>query len=441
MLQSELKKTKITYVIIKVILKIVRFSIVLNLCLDETLIYRFKNQISSLVIDIDESDEANSLEIIRLIFTYMCVTFTNLRYLNFGPSLSDCQQLSFDTSPLAVFSSTLSELHIRVSRFIDCLYLLDGRFNQLHTLYVYINFIYVPYETINNKEKLSNLRSFSLYCETDTESYDDLVVPLVHRMSNLEKLHLYLNVIDRQTFIDGDDLKTNIINNLLRLNSFTFNIRSFNSRYNQTDLPSNEDIQKTFKDFKYNKIISCVDDFQKSRYNQCHIYSYPYEWKCYNKITNNFPGGLFKCVNEVSLFDERPFEHEFFLQIQKSFPFMKKLTITNRKAQMNKRRRKSKNDDENLSIINYYHLTELRFFRAHEDYLEEFLLATKTSLLNNVYLFVGRDLLEKVTDNCTRDATRLNCSKIIYCYSKYDTQLEEHIKDYFFHTDIRSWFT
>ncbi|CAF2819832.1 unnamed protein product [Rotaria sp. Silwood2] len=118
---------------------------------DETLIYRFKNQISSLVIDIDESDEANSLEIIRLIFTYMCVTFTNLRYLNFGPSLSECQQLSFSTSPLAVFSSTLSELNIRVSRFIDCLYLLDGRFYQLHTLYVYITFIYVPYETINNK--------------------------------------------------------------------------------------------------------------------------------------------------------------------------------------------------------------------------------------------------------------------------------------------------
>jgi len=108
---------------------------------------------------------------------------------------------------------------------------------------------------------------------------------------------------------------------------------------------------------------------------------------------------------------------------------------------MNKRRRKSKNDDENLSIINYYHLAELRYCQAHEDYLEEFLLDTKTCLLNNVYLYVGRELLEKVTDNFTRDATRLNCSKIIYCYSDYVTQLEKHVKDYFFHTDIRSWFT
>jgi hypothetical protein len=138
---------------IEAILKIVRFSIVFNLCLDETSIYRFKNQISSLVIDITESNDADSIEIIRFIFTHICVMFTNLQYLNFGLSSSNkCQQLSFGSygsSPLAVSSSTLSELHIRLPRFIDCLYLLDGRFNQLHTLYVYITFIYVPYETIN----------------------------------------------------------------------------------------------------------------------------------------------------------------------------------------------------------------------------------------------------------------------------------------------------
>ncbi|CAF4156881.1 unnamed protein product [Rotaria magnacalcarata] len=118
---------------------------------DETLLYRFKNQISSLVIDIVDSDGANSLEIIRFIFTHLCAMFTNLRYLNFGPSLSKCQQLSFGTSSLEVVSSTISELHICVPCFLDCLYLLDGRFNQLHTLYVYITFIYVPQETINHK--------------------------------------------------------------------------------------------------------------------------------------------------------------------------------------------------------------------------------------------------------------------------------------------------
>jgi hypothetical protein len=64
---------------------------------------------------------------------------------------------------------------------------------------------------------------------------------------------------------------------------------------------------------------------------QFHIYSYPYEWKEYHKITNNFPGGISKYVREISLFDEQPFEHYFFLQISKSFPFMKKLTLINGK--------------------------------------------------------------------------------------------------------------
>ncbi|CAF2043993.1 unnamed protein product [Rotaria magnacalcarata] len=123
--------------------------------------------------------------------------------------------------------------------------------------------------------------------------------------------------------------------------------------------------------FKILNIIELfrVDHFQGSRYNQCHIYSYPYEWKCYNKIRNNFPDGLFKCVYAVSLFDKRPFEHDFSLQILQSFPFMKNLTINRRKAQINERRRKSKNNDENVSIINYYNLTELQYFQAHEDYL------------------------------------------------------------------------
>ncbi|CAF1678839.1 unnamed protein product [Rotaria magnacalcarata] len=222
--------------------------------------------------------------------------FTNLQCLNFYPSSSLCQQLSFFRSPPTVFPSTLLELHVNLQDFIDCLYLLDGRSNQLHILYVDILFI-TSYINIS--------KSFV---------YDGLIVPLLHRMVNLEKLDLQLNC-ERETFVNGDDLKTNIINHLLRLNTFTFNIRSTSYCDNQTGVPSNEDIQQTFKDFKYNQVISCVDCFPKSLYSQCHIYSYPYKSTYYLKITNNFSGGLFQYVNIVSLFDERPFEYEYFLQI------------------------------------------------------------------------------------------------------------------------------
>ena len=249
-----------------------------------------------------------------------------------------------------------------------------------------------------------------------TDVYDELIVPLLHRMSNLEKLDLYFIVRERKTFIDGNDLKINIINHMPQLNKFTFNIRSLSRFYNQINLPSNEDIQHTFKDFKDNQIISCVDYFPKEKIGQCHIYSYPYKLKYYDNITNNFPGGLFKCVREVSLFDEHPFEHEFFLRIAQSFPFVKKLTVINQKPQNNKQFRKSKNENQNLSIIKYPHLTELDLIEAYIDYYEQFLFDTKTCLPIDVHVYMNYELVKKVTHNFTRNTTRINCAKINYVY-------------------------
>ncbi|CAF1155725.1 unnamed protein product [Rotaria sp. Silwood1] len=62
---------------------------------------------------------------------------------------------------------------------------------------------------------------------------------------------------------------------------------------------------------------------------QCYVYSYPFTLTSYECITNNFPGGLFTYVREVSLYDKHLFEHKHFLQIQKSFSFMEDLTVTN----------------------------------------------------------------------------------------------------------------
>ncbi|CAF1429205.1 unnamed protein product [Rotaria sordida] len=81
-----------------------------------------------------------------------------------------------------------------------------------------------------------------------------------------------------------------------------------------SNLLLNEHIQKTFKYFyDNNQIITCIDHFQEERYSQYRIYSYPYKLKVYNNITNNFRGALFTSGTVVSLYDERPFEHEFFL--------------------------------------------------------------------------------------------------------------------------------
>ncbi len=71
--------------------------------------------------------------------------------LNICPSSLWFQYLSFDKSPPTVISSTLLELYVGLNKFSDCLYLLDGRFNQLHTFHVNIEFITSSRSIINSK--------------------------------------------------------------------------------------------------------------------------------------------------------------------------------------------------------------------------------------------------------------------------------------------------
>ncbi|CAF1372803.1 unnamed protein product [Rotaria magnacalcarata] len=396
-----------------------------------------KNQISSLIIDISQDKkQILTTNMNKIIFTRIFTMFTNLQYLDFGPSSIWYQRISFDMPFPTITCLNLLELHICVNYFSDLLYLLDGRFNKLHTLHVNIYHIKYSRSTINSGEKLPNLKCFSLYCDMRTLVYDELIVPFLHRMLNLEILDLHIKVDRYKGFINGNDLKENIINYMPQLNKFTFNIRVFNHISNKINLPSNEDIQYTFKDFKDNQIISCVNLFQEKQFRYCHIYSYPYKMKYYDNISNNFPGGLFKYVHKVSLYDEYPFEHEFFLRIQKSFPFMKELTVINAKPQKNKLYRKSKNDNQDLSIIKYPHLIRLNLFQAHDDYVEQFLVDTDMCLPNHVHLSVNYEVMKMVTENFTRNATRINCEKLRSLYLWGTCEITKHVKDYFPHTHI-----
>ncbi len=63
------------------------------------------------------------------------------------------QRLSFNEFP-TVASSTLLELHVCLRYFDDCLYLLDGRFNQLHTFCVDLKHIVSSGLTINKVDYL-----------------------------------------------------------------------------------------------------------------------------------------------------------------------------------------------------------------------------------------------------------------------------------------------
>ncbi len=101
-------------------------------------------------------------------------------------------------------------------------------------------------------------------------------------------------MIDRQErFIDGNDLKNNVISHMSKLKDLIFNIRTTIELKNQIHLLSNKYIQRTLTSFGDYQVVSCVDYFLHEKRGQCHFYTCPYALTHYTNITNNFPGGLF----------------------------------------------------------------------------------------------------------------------------------------------------
>lgn len=188
--------------------------------------------------------------------------------------------------------------------------------------------------------------------------------------------------------------------------------------------------------FQTRESFSSVDYFYEIKQAQCHIYSYPYRWSAYHQITNHFPGGISDYVREISLFDERPFEHSFFLRISKSFPYLRKLTVTNEKAQNEKQCGRFDGENEHLAISEYPHLSVLKLIEAHDDYLDEFLLHTNTSLPNQLYLSVDYLGLKRVTQRFTRNATRNNCQKLRSLGLIGPDRVPRYVQEYFPQTKI-----
>ncbi|CAF1248794.1 unnamed protein product [Rotaria sordida] len=95
-------------------------------------------------------------------------------------------------------------------------------------------------------DDLPNLKCFSLICYHSTNTYDTQVIPLLRRMSYLEKLTLYICPYYRTTFIDGTYLHKEILNYMQRLHTFVFFI-STETEINDTVYHISEnDIQTNF---------------------------------------------------------------------------------------------------------------------------------------------------------------------------------------------------
>ncbi|CAF1370316.1 unnamed protein product [Rotaria sordida] len=158
----------------------------------------------------------------------------------------------FVTRPSKIcMSSTLTKLKIEIKTFRDCLCLLDGCLDCLSRLIINVQHICVMSLRKYNTEKLPRLKHFSLTSLDDTIHYDKLIIPLLCRMINLEKLILFLSIIRfNSTFIDGIQLYDQFLIYMPRLNKFTFNIITVVVN-NNIHLSSHKDIQHSFIGRRY----------------------------------------------------------------------------------------------------------------------------------------------------------------------------------------------
>ncbi|CAF1247349.1 unnamed protein product, partial [Rotaria sordida] len=398
---------------------------------NSSFIHTFKHQISDLVVTINVPISDKSMKnLIIDIYSKIFALLTNLDYLDLD--VDDIypfrQSLLRDLPSTTCFSSNIVHLRIKMHNFDDCLYLLDDRLSQLHTFIITLDYIYDmmnfmrrrplnirddSLKIINNLNTLLKLRCFSLYVYFSTNEFDNLIVPLLRRMSNLEKLTLSLRVRGRNSFIDGTYLHNYVLSQMPHLHTFAFNIVTDFVRINQQFKPSSDDIRRTFIEKGYH--VDCSVEYNDFKGGRCHVYSLSFNIERIRYITHSFSGGMFMNVRVLHMCDlTHPFEHDLFARISHSFPLLSNLTITNIMPQNENRSQQLVESEEASSIIEYSHLVELSFSctSAHIDYVEQFLCSLNTRLPCLSKLHVEYEHLVTVTKNFTRNTTRMNCAKL-----------------------------
>ncbi|CAF3726964.1 unnamed protein product [Adineta steineri] len=361
----------------------------------------------------NNNDQLNVFELVLSISNCL-IEFT------FHQSIKNNHQCLFidhlsSTNPIC---STLTKLDIQVNTFDDCLSLLDGRFPSLSHFLVYVNYIPSTSSDIDKITQLSKLKYFSLTNYVGTYFYNDLVVPLIQRMSYLEELSLFLTVSRRDTYevVDGNNLYHDILIQLSQLKIFQFSIYTylFNTNVSINDFPSNDDIQRSFNSNRFRQIGSYVQHTPGKTVYGCHVYSLPFKFKTFIRLSTSFSGGIFYHVRMLVANDYVPWEYYFIKKVAESFPSLEVLLISNSHPQKNKSQFNNNNvNTENLQMITFIRLLDLRVTLTHIDYIEQLLFNRYTHLPRLCQLEIDYEQLITLTNNFTNDQTQLNCLQYV----------------------------
>ncbi|CAF2823316.1 unnamed protein product [Rotaria sp. Silwood2] len=336
----------------------------------------FKDQIIELTLLVDDDlCRGRSLKDYTVnVYVPILTFFKRLKHLSISipyfygdyPSLSIC-----NLSSTMFSSSILTKLSIDVYSFDDCRCLLDGRLKQLTILIVRIYQINYHSSIIHMiDDNLPHLKCFSLICYEKTDAYDNRVLPLLHRMTYLEKLTLYLRLHGRNIFVDGTHLHREILMHMSQLHAFIFYISTEIEINDSIDRLSDNDIQQTFTNIGYYRIACAVNYYRKSK-AICHIFSLPFIFDRLIKICSHFPAVIYEHVTELTILDDILFNYEFIVRIRKAFPSLDDLTIIILQPPSDEFGQDELRENQSSAIMKYLHLSGLTTLYRSDDYLRE----------------------------------------------------------------------
>lgn len=249
-------------------------------------------------------------------------------------------------------------------------------------------------------------------------------------MSYLEELILYIRIFRGSPFISGTHLDNEILIHMPRLHTFAFCFTSINDIVDSTIRVSNSDIERTFTNLQH-RPVACMVDYFASIKMICRVFTLPFKFDRLEDITNNIPNIVFNSVTRLKLHDKYPFKHEFFIRLNRAFPFLKKLSIDTILAPNWRCNEYHLRHKDWCSIIQYPHLISLDIESANSYYAEHFLNETKTHLPSLTELKIRYEDLEMVTENFTRNKTRRNCAKVNRLNIQYYMVYSKDVYDYF----------
>ncbi|CAF4805014.1 unnamed protein product, partial [Rotaria sp. Silwood1] len=382
---------------------------------DSSLRHIFQEKLTHLtLVNSDERPEIESLRTYNAnVYERILKFFRNLKHLSFidahhrsHPSLLLC-----DSPSISFFSANLTYLSINVYTFDDFLYLLDGRFKQLTILIVRISRKTKLPSVISITDNLSNLKCFSLICYRRLDIYDEHILPLLHHMTCLEKLTIYLCISKRDKFIDNSHLENEILRYMPHLHSFIFYISTYYDRADDLfHYVPRHDIQQITVNIKHQQYMVNMINYININQAVYSIFSLPFTFQRIRDVGNKFPDIIFKYVTHLVVQDIVLFNHEFFLRVSRSFPLLHRLSVINPILQSSSDMNSFLfNDSQSCSIAKYPHLTTLSVAgEANINNIEEFLNETKTSVPCLISLRATYNDLKSVTKNFTREETRNN---------------------------------